>query len=94
MAEHYPGSVVLEQTFEGHSSWSSPSLCTAKAVRAYFQTGTLPPTGAKCQPDEKPFGLRVTGTSTREEGDDKLQKAMYIVGKSIMDVQLWKRSRV
>jgi hypothetical protein len=32
-----------------------PSLCTAKSVRRYFQTGELPRQGTVCQPDERPF---------------------------------------
>lgn len=84
---------MLEQTSEGHTSWSSPSLCTAKAVRTYFQTGKLPPPGMKCSPDAKPFGLPVAGSSAQEEGDDKLVEAMKVVGKSIMDVHVRKGSR-
>jgi hypothetical protein len=38
-----------------HGSISAPSLCTAKSVRKYFQTGELPSTGTVCEVDELPF---------------------------------------
>lgn len=55
MSTRFPGSVVLEQNCEGHCSFAAPSLCTAKAVRRYFQTGVLPAVGARCDVDAKPF---------------------------------------
>jgi pimeloyl-ACP methyl ester carboxylesterase len=51
----FPGSVVLQQNSEGHCSPSNPSLCTAKAVKEYFQTGKLPREGSVCEPEVKPF---------------------------------------
>ncbi|KAE8381941.1 TAP-like protein-domain-containing protein [Aspergillus bertholletiae] len=45
------GSVLLEQNGYGHTTLSMPSLCTAKAVRAYFMNGTLPAEGTICQTD-------------------------------------------
>ncbi|KAL1858266.1 hypothetical protein Daus18300_010012 [Diaporthe australafricana] len=51
----FPGSVVLRQDSEGHCSHASPSLCTAVAVREYFQTGRLPRPGTVCQPEVRPF---------------------------------------
>ncbi|KAK6221354.1 hypothetical protein LQW54_001453 [Pestalotiopsis sp. IQ-011] len=50
--EIFPGSsAVLCQDSEGHCSQSNPSLCTARTVRAYFQTGALPPADAVCEPE-------------------------------------------
>lgn len=54
----FPGSVLLQQDSEGHCSPAAPSLCTAKAIRKYFQKGVLPPVGTLCKPDVKPFGLQ------------------------------------
>jgi pimeloyl-ACP methyl ester carboxylesterase len=51
----FPGSVVLQQNSQGHCSHSTPSLCTAKTVRQYFQTGRLPPDGTVCEPAMRPF---------------------------------------
>ncbi|KAH7000649.1 proteinase [Ilyonectria destructans] len=51
----FPGSVVLQQDSQGHCSHSNPSLCTAKTIRAYFQTGDLPAEGTICEPAIRPF---------------------------------------
>ncbi|KAK9416843.1 putative TAP-like protein-domain-containing protein [Seiridium unicorne] len=51
----FPGSVVLHQESEGHCSQSNPSICTARVVRDYFQTGRLPREGSTCEADIKPF---------------------------------------
>ncbi|KAI4224594.1 MAG: hypothetical protein L6R36_004547 [Xanthoria steineri] len=58
----FEGSVVLEHGGYGHTSPSDPSLCTAKAIRAYFVNGTLPATGTKCEPL---FGL-FSGNTTAD----------------------------
>ncbi|CAO1597589.1 hypothetical protein XANCAGTX0491_001396 [Xanthoria calcicola] len=58
----FEGSVVLEHNGYGHTSPSDPSLCTAKAIRAYFVNGTLPLTGTKCEPL---FGL-FSGNTTAD----------------------------
>ena len=55
MADRFPGSVALEQFSQGHCSISSPSLCTAKYVRSYLQTGGLPADGTVCEVDQIPF---------------------------------------
>ncbi|KAI1618472.1 TAP-like protein-domain-containing protein [Exophiala viscosa] len=55
MSARFAGSVVLQQDCEGHCSFAAPSVCTAKSVRRYFQTGVLPEQGTLCQADEKPF---------------------------------------
>ncbi|KAI0917846.1 hypothetical protein AcV5_002682 [Taiwanofungus camphoratus] len=63
--QRYGGSGLLVQNSYGHCSISSPSLCTAKHVRAYFLNGTLPEEGTVCEPDELPF----VGVVNREETD-------------------------
>ncbi|KAK7979737.1 hypothetical protein PG989_012194 [Apiospora arundinis] len=50
----FPGSVVLVQNSYGHASVAAPSTCSARAIRAYFQNGTLPAPGTHCDQD---FGL-------------------------------------
>ncbi|KAL8647820.1 MAG: hypothetical protein Q9226_006274 [Calogaya cf. arnoldii] len=59
----FEGSVVLQHGGYGHTSVSQPSLCTAKAIRAYFVNGTLPASGTKCEPT---FGL-FSGATAEEE---------------------------
>ncbi|KAL9054762.1 MAG: hypothetical protein Q9162_003960 [Coniocarpon cinnabarinum] len=55
MAKRFPGSRILQLDAEGHGLLSGPSLCAAKTVRAYFQEGTLPETGKRCLPMERPL---------------------------------------
>lgn len=74
----FPGnSVVLQHDAEGHCSHATPSLCTAKAVRAYFQTGELPTAGTVCAPEKKPFLGCVKHGGCEFEGEDaKLWEAL------------------
>ncbi|KAK5213541.1 hypothetical protein LTR41_001120 [Exophiala xenobiotica] len=58
MNERFNGSVLLQQDCEGHCSFAAPSLCTAKAVKRYFQTGEMPQPGTLCETDAKPFEAR------------------------------------
>ena len=46
-----------------HTSLAQPALCTAKAVRAYFNDGTLPAPNTKCEPT---FGLFSNTTFEQE----------------------------
>lgn len=55
MAARFPGSRVLELDAEGHGAIAGPSLCAARAVREYFQHGTLPEKGRRCLPQSRPF---------------------------------------
>jgi len=71
MSKRFPGSTVLEQNSEGHCSISAPSLCTAKYVRRYFETGEVPPPGTICEADMKPFigagdAVKAMGAEDRE----------------------------
>lgn len=51
----FEGSVVLKHDGYGHCSTAQPSLCTAKAIHAYFVNGTLPAPGTVCQPSIQLF---------------------------------------
>lgn len=51
----FPGSAVLVQRSYGHASVAAPSTCTARAIRAYFQNGTLPAPGTQCDQDFELF---------------------------------------
>ncbi|KAI9829951.1 MAG: hypothetical protein M1819_005923 [Sarea resinae] len=55
MASRFNSSIVLTQDSEGHCSISSPSLCSAKAIRAYFQTSVLPAPDTVCAVEALPF---------------------------------------
>lgn len=50
MSSAFEGSGLVQHNGYGHSSISQPSLCTAKAVGAYFKDGTLPDPGTVCEP--------------------------------------------
>lgn len=74
----FPNSVVLQQDSEGHCSHATPSLCTAKIVREYFQTGTLPKPGTVCHPEKKPFlGCVREGGCHFDEEDARLWEALH-----------------
>lgn len=72
MQKKFPGSEVLTQESEGHCSISSPSLCTTKAIRAYFQTGALPDPGTTCQVEELPLLGNVPRDLTALDEDDRI----------------------
>ncbi|RDW62451.1 hypothetical protein BP6252_11884 [Coleophoma cylindrospora] len=84
-AGKFPGAVVLEQNSEGHCSLSSPSLCTAKHVRAYFQTGKLPDVGTVCQPEAVPLVGKVSnGVVTLSTEDEKLLAALEDLSRGVL----------
>ena len=86
MAKGFEGAGVLHQNSEGHCTYASPSMCTGKALREYFQSGTLPGSkgavygwkgyGALCKPDRIPFDGYVKGK-------------MPPLPKGEMDRELW-----
>ncbi|CAL8580361.1 hypothetical protein XPA_006090 [Xanthoria parietina] len=59
----FEGSVVLQHGGYGHTSLGQPSLCTAKAIRAYFVNSTLPAPHTICEPT---FGLFSDATAEQE----------------------------
>ncbi|KAJ5108463.1 hypothetical protein N7456_005138 [Penicillium angulare] len=59
MSRQFPGSVLLQQDSEGHTTLAAPSLCVAKEIRNYFQNGNLPEAGTLCLADLKPLVGRV-----------------------------------
>jgi len=78
MSKGFNGSVVLTQNSPGHCSSSATSLCTTKAVRAYFRDGTLPNEGTVCEVESSIF-------------DD--EKGLDLRGMSVEDQELLKASR-
>ncbi|GLB03375.1 hypothetical protein AtubIFM57258_007953 [Aspergillus tubingensis] len=78
MARGFPESIVLEQNSVGHCTLSGPSLCTAKAIRQYFQTGELPGPGTVCQVEELPFHFAgYERSQIMSSGDTELMSALH-----------------
>ncbi|KAH1491352.1 hypothetical protein KXV94_008810 [Aspergillus fumigatus] len=73
MSEKFPGSVVLQQDSEGHTTLAAPSLCVGKAIRTYFQSGVLPDPGMVCGADLKPL----LGESGSVHAMNAADKTMY-----------------
>ncbi|KAF7504150.1 hypothetical protein GJ744_002619 [Endocarpon pusillum] len=53
----FEDSVVLIHGGYGHGLTAHPSLCTARAVQAYFKDGVLPEPGTTCEPDVEVWDL-------------------------------------
>ncbi|KAF7301068.1 Abhydrolase-4 domain-containing protein [Mycena indigotica] len=78
MSQGFGGSVVLTQNSAGHCSLSGPSICTQKAVRAYFVDGELPKGGTICPVDSQPFDKPALG------GDDANQAVFRVVEDQLL----------
>ncbi|PWY75883.1 hypothetical protein BO83DRAFT_426149 [Aspergillus eucalypticola CBS 122712] len=91
MARGFPESIVLEQNSIGHCTLSGPSLCTAKAIRQYFQTGELPSPGTVCQVDELPFHLAGQERSQiLSPGDTELMSALHSLSEVRHPLGAWR----
>ncbi|KAE8356830.1 proteinase [Aspergillus coremiiformis] len=75
MSQIFPGSVVLQQDSEGHSTAAAPSLCVSRSIRRYFQTGELPAPGTVCAPELRPF-ISMVGMRDISAGDHHLWNAL------------------
>ncbi|KAF7114674.1 hypothetical protein CNMCM5793_009625 [Aspergillus hiratsukae] len=76
MTENFPGSVVLEQDSEGHTTLAAPSVCVSKAIRAYFQSGALPDPGTLCGADLKPLLGESGSVQAMNVGDRAIYDAL------------------
>ncbi|KAF5861315.1 hypothetical protein ETB97_000431 [Aspergillus alliaceus] len=85
MSQSFPGSVVLQQDSEGHSTAAAPSLCVSQLIRQYFQTGSLPAPDTVCEPVLRPFIGKV-GMSDFSGSDQKLWGAMLEIHQTPMGV--------
>ncbi|KAF4978472.1 hypothetical protein FZEAL_5158 [Fusarium zealandicum] len=54
-ASRWKGSRLLVHEGHGHGIMNHPSNCTIKAVREYFEDGTLPKLGTVCKPNKPAF---------------------------------------
>lgn len=88
MAANFPGSALLQQDSEGHTSWSSPSLCTAKAARAYFQTGAIPDPGTICKAERRPFQDPQSHVAILSHVDQVLADALKVMQETYMNLRL------
>ncbi|THH27977.1 hypothetical protein EUX98_g6208 [Antrodiella citrinella] len=77
MSRGFKDSVVLTQDSLGHGSIAAASLCTAKAVRAYFQNGTLPEDGTVCAVESRMFDEQLSISGTLSAEDRKLLQASH-----------------
>ena len=64
----FPGSGLLVTNAEGHTTRAEPSLCNAKAIRRYFQTGELPDKDVQCRVNSRPF-VGTDGPDTEPVGE-------------------------
>lgn len=92
MSANFPGSALLQQDSEGHTSWSSPSLCTGKIARAYFQTGHMPEAGTVCGVERQPFQKADAYSAQMSESDRALADALKVVQETYMQLKLGSRS--
>lgn len=78
-SEQFPGSAVLQSNIEGHASYANPSICTAKAMRAYFQDGILPKPGTICEPEFRPWlgCVNPNGCHNRSSQDETLFQTLH-----------------
>lgn len=83
IAERFIGAGLLEHHAHGHCTVASPSLCTAKAVRAYFVNGTLPEPGTVCEPEELPFVGKGAELKTLSREDAELLEALEALKEAI-----------
>ncbi|KAJ0122112.1 hypothetical protein J7T55_002624 [Diaporthe amygdali] len=75
----FEDSVVLVQNSYGHTSLAAPSVCTAKAIREYFQSGTLPRDGTTCEPETLPFDLPGHSMASAGFEDKELAEASLLL---------------
>ena len=81
--ERFAGAGLLVQDSVGHCSLSSPSVCTAKYVRRYFEDGVLPEEGTTCGVDELPLIGKVESEGNTLDADDA---ELLVALKSLSDV--------
>ncbi|KAJ7064208.1 Alpha/Beta hydrolase protein [Mycena amicta] len=85
---NFPGSVLLTQDSPGHTSVSTPSLCTLAFLAAYMINGTLPPPGTICPVDVTLFGpgSETNGVTTRGEEEERAVNALSRVGEILWPI--------
>ncbi|KAH9884113.1 TAP-like protein-domain-containing protein [Cubamyces lactineus] len=74
---------LLVQDGPGHCSHALPSLCTIKAMRAFFADGTLPKEDTVCPVDAFPFPLHGTASQEYSEEDAKLLESVRRIAQVV-----------
>lgn len=98
MAAGFEGAGVLHLDSEGHCTYATPSICTGKAIREYFQSGKLPGRmgglkdfdewsgyGALCEANRVPFDGYTKGEMPdlpEGETDEELWKALVSLNQN------------
>jgi TAP-like protein len=75
----FEGSAVLTHGGHGHKFFRHPSICTAKAVRAYFVNGTMPEEVAFCDADVGAFEVAAAGGEGTGIDEDAALRARGIM---------------
>ncbi|KAJ6501787.1 TAP-like protein-domain-containing protein [Mycena vulgaris] len=68
-AKSFPGSALLTQDSIGHTTFTTPSLCTFAYFRAYFVNGTLPAPGTVCAVDTPLFPPSSSGAARKRDAE-------------------------
>ncbi|KAF7368484.1 AB hydrolase-1 domain-containing protein [Mycena venus] len=86
----FPGSVLLTQDSPGHTSLTTPSLCTLGYLRQYLENGTLPEPGTVCPVEAMLFGVPGNLTASRRAAlrteDEQALAALKAVGDAVRSV--------
>lgn len=68
------------------------SLCTAKAIRAYFRNGTMPEEGTICEIESQMFGSELSPFAVEFEGEDRvLMRTWRTIGRKFQPPQIGSR---
>ncbi|KAJ7290748.1 Alpha/Beta hydrolase protein [Mycena rebaudengoi] len=81
----FPGSVLLTQDSPGHTSLTTPSLCTLDYFRQYLENGTLPEPGTVCPVEATLFGVPGNSTAIRRATLSTEDEQALAALKSISD---------
>ncbi|PVF98203.1 alpha/beta-hydrolase [Serendipita vermifera] len=86
----FKDSVVLTQKSAGHCSVAATSLCTAKAIRAYFQEGKLPDKDTVCEIEDHMFLNRSKYQFTADNQEDaKLLESLRALSGQVRVGEMW-----
>jgi len=79
---------LLIQNSPGHGSTALTSLCTIKAIRAYYNDGVLPQNEFTCEAEEQPFSNKSLLTAELNEEDRRLLEAAEKISEALIERRL------
>ncbi|KLO10589.1 hypothetical protein SCHPADRAFT_510397 [Schizopora paradoxa] len=79
---------LLIQNSPGHGSMALSSLCSIKAIRAYYDDGILPQNEFVCESEEQPFDINRSYISTLSETDRRLLEAAEKISEALAESRL------